>query len=161
MITLEILIEEPKNIVIPSDISIGYEIDRRLISDRSPSLWQNKIINEHTSATLIHIFDRGFKNSKAGRWLYEDIVDKKWARFRFVKELEADFCHLIDFALSDSDTKRIWVMSDAQFGPSPKLYSRKCEAAFLSYYQRFGIRLNSAICLTSGNGGGKVYSDGN
>lgn len=152
MISLEILIENPIEPLPLGAIAIGHEMDYSLKSDRSPSLWQNVIINNYPVSHLIHLFDRSFKGTKGPRWLYDDITEKEWKRFRFLDKLEDDFCRLIRIAVGGSKVGRVWIMADAQYGPAPKLYSDQSEAAFLTYYLRFGLRLNSAIRVTGRSG---------
>jgi len=144
MISLELLIEEPCDRPRLSDLNLGVVADERLVSDRLPSLWQEKIINRY-GGMLVHLFDRTFSRSDGVRWLYEDVVSEDWRRFAFKSELEGDFIELISRCAKCSRNGSVWVMSDAQYGPKDKLLVPKTFSQFLSFYRRYGLRLNSAV----------------
>ncbi|HZF95866.1 MAG TPA: hypothetical protein VEZ20_13460 [Allosphingosinicella sp.] len=90
MISLEILIEDPRETPNFSDLKLGLVVDTKLVSDRSPSLWQAPII-DGKSGLLIHVIDRGFGGSAGCRWLFEDVITHQdsrgssWKRFSFLE----------------------------------------------------------------------------
>ncbi len=151
MITLEILVDHVTSDIDVASLTMGCVIDFTMKSDRLPSLWQEEIINTHKNPVLIHVIDRYFAGSDGMRWLWDDIEEENWRRFRFIKELEGDFENLVIQSIAASATGRIWVMTDAQFGPDKKVLRPRREAAYLSYYRKFGLRLNSAIQLVKDN----------
>jgi hypothetical protein len=152
VISLEILIEDPRETPDFSDLKLGLVVDTKLVSDRSPSLWQAPII-DGKSGLLIHVIDRGFVGSTGCRWLFEDVVlheDSRgniWRRFSFVDELEKDFIALVERSVRCSGPGAAWVMMDAQFAPSAKLHRPKSLPKFFSQYRRFGLKLNSAALV--------------
>lgn len=145
MITLEILIENSASQICAEKVSLGFEVGHDMVSDRMPSIWQNWI-SDQKGGVLLHLFDRTFSDQKTSRWLYEDVdSDDQWKRFFFKSELEVDFFDLIQICLEHSGSGQVWLMCDAQFGPSPLTYSGKTFEQFKDLYRRFGIRINSAM----------------
>lgn len=152
MISLEVQIEDPRGTPDCSDLKLGVVVDTKLVSDRSPSLWQAPII-DGKSGLLIHVVDRGFVESAGCRWLFEDVITlqdprgSRWKRFSFAEALQGDFIALVERCVRCSGPGAVWVMTDAQFAPPAKLYRPQSMAAFLSRYGRFGLRLNSAALV--------------
>ena len=159
MISLEILIEDQLETPDVSDLKLGLAVDTKLVSDRSPSLWQAPII-DGKSGLLIHVIDRNFVGSTRGRWLFDDVILREdargysWRRFSFVEALEDDFIALVERCVRCSGPGAVWVMMDAQFAPPAKLHRPKSMATFLSQYRRFGLKLNSAALVYGKKAGG-------
>lgn len=128
---------------LPVTPSLGVEIDQERRSDREPSLWQERIIDEESSGPLIHIFDSSFIGSNEQRWLYEAVDARAWERFRFKEKEESDFFAVLKSCVEQCGS--VWLLTDAQFGPKARVYQSRSVAQFLSLYRRAGIRINSAM----------------
>ena len=141
MITLELATDRGLA-ELPVTPSLGIEIDETKKSDRMPSLWQSDII-DHSSGSLVHVFDRGFVGSDGPRWLYESVDERAWKRFRFKGAAQQDFLTLLRACVRESGS--VWLLCDAQFGPTARVYQPQTLAQFLALYRRAGIRINSAV----------------
>lgn len=143
MITLELLTDRVFT-QLPSMPRLGVELDEIKKSDRGPSLWQKDII-DRSSGTLMHIFDKEFISSDGARWLYESVSEQGWKRFWFKGPEEHDFFDLLRACLSIAGPT--WLLCDAQFGPSARVYRPHTSAQFQALYRRAGIRINSAMLI--------------
>lgn len=147
MITLELLVLSSQPAALRALGShLGLEVDPSNISDRSPSLWQKEIIDKN-QGTLIHVFDRGFIGVQEHRWLHEDVVDEDWESFKFSYELEVPFLKLLLSCINSSQQKKIWLMTDAQFGPDKKIIAPQTYLDFRDTYSKSGMPINAATLI--------------
>lgn len=145
MISLELLVIGADSLTLDSK-QIGLEVDKTNRSDRNPSLWQRSIINNNRGI-LVHIFDLVFKRTNEQRWLYEDINTDDWEYFRFNPKKQEDFTSIVEVCLRKSPESKIWIMTDAQFGPSPQI-EKSSYIDFLDTYHHMGLRINCAVLLS-------------
>jgi hypothetical protein len=144
MISLEIVIGGVHDCIPFERYDIAACAEPNGLSDRSPSLW-NDIIKRSGDRTVVHIFDREMRGSDRFRWLYDDISQDAWPRLRLLPELEKDFLRIVRMSAEMSDTGTIWLLSDYQFGPKPRIFRPMKLERFCSYYVNYGLQVNSAI----------------
>jgi hypothetical protein len=143
MITLEIAFAtDGLNLTLPS-LSLGMEEDKSMKSDKAPSRWEERIFYK-ISGSIIHVFDRQFSGQPGYRALYDDIIDEA-PRIKFEAEMADDFVRLIEYCLTSSKDGIVYICTDIQFGPREKIYKPMSQNSFVSYFLRFGLRLNSCV----------------
>lgn len=143
MITFEIVFETTHSEVRFPDLTISYEIDDSMRSDKSPSKWENEIFS-NLSGKIVHIFDRKFSGTSGYRALYDDVIDENEA-IRFFKKDERSFFSLLSNCLNISKGNMIYICTDSQFGPKKKKYKPMTLKKTMAHYRQFGIRINSCM----------------
>ncbi|QJE73189.1 hypothetical protein HHL28_08895 [Aerophototrophica crusticola] len=99
--------------------------------------------------TVVHCFDLP-PRADGRRWAYDIVEETGWSRFTFTPATRAGFLVLLGSLLRQSQ-EGIWFYSDAQWSNPPRAFRAAYSLdRFVSYHDRFGIRMNTAIRLVAG-----------
>lgn len=137
MPTIEIISVDSDIDINQKDFEVAIRVDKRLESHRG--LFYDFLIKQN--GTMIHIGNPEFKNEEDGGFFAGAIIDwgletndlvipqvdsndpaDNWGanqsfKYRFSKEYKSDIDRLIRIAIAESKTKKVYILTDYQFGP--------------------------------------------
>lgn len=143
-LSLEILSVGGKVVNLNSSEHIALDASFPPVSDRSPSIWQERMTE--IGGTLIHLFDPDINGPR--RWAYSFLEESDWKRLRIRAEAWIEFKSVVDLAISSSPLGECWIFIDAQWSLKPLIYRRTYAIGSMKkFHDAYGLRMNSAMCV--------------
>jgi len=145
MPSVEILVAEPHGefqLELYSN-SFAVKVTRPPLSDRKPSLWQQKF--SAIGGALVHLGETRFKAKQDGWFFAYDLLDAEdFKNFTFKRECFFSVATILLALINWSAANTIYFTTDYQFGPKPRTYKRVLSLGeFLTRHSTKGLRFNS------------------